>query len=447
MSKKTVADAATKAADVMPAPDDDAAEVVTTVEAADTSSEHAAEAAERPERVAPTRMGDEGRDEITRMFRELRDAEKKPDAAAAAADADADSDPDARSNDDDAGDGEAAETPARGGVKTVAAAEAAGEGEGDGDGDKPQAVEVTLIIDGKEVKKTLDEVRALAQITVAADNRLEETKSLLRKVEALHAKSGTPTGDATEGEELDPSAATRSDPEHQRAPTIDRAKLREIVERIQVGDADEGAEAIAELVTLQNSGRPTTEQVTPEQIRKVVTESLVAQKTQEDIDSALVEFKSNFTVIAEDPDLRDVALTKLQSELRKDLKATGVSDEDLAPISGNIGALLAAHRHARTAGSATVRTYGKLLSDIGNDMSAKFGIKPAPQPSPGSPHQQQQRPTAPSPAAQRRVEAKRSAPQQPRTAGVRAPQPQAPRPKTSEEQVDEMRRYRGFRVA
>jgi hypothetical protein len=79
-------------------------------------------------------------------------------------------------------------------------------------------------------------------------------------------------------------------------------------------------------------------------------------------------------------------------------------------------------------------------------MTKKFGIKRA-EPKPGKPSTQPtatQRVTGSSEQIQARVDRKRTAVQQPRTAGMRSETAQTPRPKTKADIVADMRKQRGF---
>lgn len=417
--------------DVRPTIDDDI-EVAETEQAEGALEAGAGEGEHTPSPSIVPQQGDPGRDDITKQYRAMRDAEK----AAAAGDGDG-----------SAAEAEADEQPGggTGGLKTPAATEAAAAGEAGEPGTEPEEPMVTLLVDGKQVQKKQSEVIALAQITVAGDNRLEEAKRLLSEAKTLRANPEHQREAAPEGASRTDESQAGTQPEHPPAKrTIDPKKLTSVVERIQIGDAEDGAKALAELVEELNSGTAAAEQVTPEQIAQAVNQHLFQRETQQETDKALADFSVRYKPILEDPDYKGVALTKLHYELRSDLKKAGLSDQDLAPIDNNLPALAAAHRHARTSGHK-LRTYGELLTSVGDGICAKFGIKPvSSDQDAGTPARQHPRTAASSDAAMRRIEAKRAAPQQPRAAGVRVPAPQAPKPLSTAETIQRMRESRGF---
>lgn len=315
------------------------------------------------------------------------------------------------------------------------------------------AQDFTLTVNGQRMKKSRDEVIALAQIAVAGDSRLEETKRLLKEAQALHAQ-------APEHQPADPGPSARPDPttshratEHQPAPpreskpASDPAKLKAIVERIQLGDADEGVAAIGELMDIVKgeAGKPADANA----VAAMVQQHMANTETKREIDTAVAAFQAAYPEIAADELLADAGRTAIRNELIRDLKSCGVSDDDIAPLRGDARALAYAQRQLRTAGHP-VRTYQQLLSDTGKVLSQRFGIgtKPAPQPASVTPTPAPRPVPANDPKIAARVDAKRTMTPQPRHAGARvAAQPTAPRPKTAREIIVDQRRARGFPVA
>jgi hypothetical protein len=408
------------AMDVAPPPDDD-------VEEGAEEAPQPRAARKREDEPAPVAANDPGRDEITRLYREKRDQERAEAKAAPVAAA------------DDAAD-DVTDEPAADAAKPAESTSAAAAADDDGkpaDNEKP--AEITLIVDGKPVKKNLSEIVALAQTTVAADNRLDEAKRLLKDAQALRASAEHPPQDGKASDH--DRSPTETKPENQPADAISREQLDRIVERIQVGDKEEGSAALGEFVSLVNANRSKTEQVTPEQIGALVQQQLFQHQTTQEIDGALKDFGGKYPEIAKDKDFMRVGFDRVAEEFRNDLKAVGLSDEDLKPFGNDPNALATAHRHARMQG-LNVRPYGEILTSVGEGITAKFNLRPK-EPAPGS-DKPQPRPAPASTTVNDRLAAKRAAPQQPRTAGARTPAPQPPRPKTAREKVEEMRVQRGF---
>lgn len=390
--------------DVMPPIDD---EIETEIKA-----EPAPEAPEPEKAAKPEPVGDDGRTEIARLYRERRDAEKASEQANAES-----AEPAPETEDE--------------GEKT--------QDEADSDaGDKKPQREAQesefeeLIVNGERVRKTKDEVKALAQIALASNNILSEAKQLREEAREMRKQAAhQPLHDA-DPEPIESPAETKT--EHKPGLEIDQETMRRIVDRIQIGDADEGAQALAELVQLVNQAQPAASQVSAEQVGQLVRQQLVQQETQKDIDAALKDFGSKYADIAQDSEYSVLALDLVAREMRKDLKTVGLSDEDLAPIGNDARQLAFLHRQAKANGHQ-VRSYGEVLNSIGDHMTTKFNLK-------RSQPQQQQRTQAPITAD--RAARKLQVQQQPRTAGARVPAPQAPKPKTALEKIEEMREARGF---
>lgn len=419
MSGKTQTSDQAQTTDVMPDPTDDT-EIEATAVATDGSDEAQAEGQQDSPR-AKTPF-EEARDRATQRYRELRDAELKGGPAG-----DSEQAPEAEAETDLAQEVDPSEPTAT----AKAAAPPAAEPE----------LEVPLIIDGKQVTKPLSEVVKLAQITVASDNRLEEAKRLLRQATAVHerAMSEHQPDDGT-AKAAKPTRATDDDidPEHQ-PDDVDPEELDSIVERIQVGDKDDGRQAIADLMKLVQGNTSLNERA----VSNMVRQTIVQNDTKKELDEAVTKFTTAFPTIASDDDLVDVALRRVQRELRSDLVAAGISEDDLKTVT-DPKQLAALHRQVRVNG-AKVRTYDTLLSEVGTYLSNKFGTprepsKPATEKAPQQPQRQPARPST----IEARTELKRSAAQQPRAAGVRGQVAQAPKPKTAAEIIREMRRARHF---
>jgi len=103
---------------------------------------------------------------------------------------------------------------------------------------------VKIVVDGREQILPLSEVIKWAQINSAADARLDEAKRLLREAKAERRGEDYPEFDET------PEQPRHSTP----TPGNGNDKLKSIVERIQIGDTDEGVEALQELTQVVHQG-------------------------------------------------------------------------------------------------------------------------------------------------------------------------------------------------
>ena len=154
---------------------------------------------------------------------------------------------------------------------------------------------------------------------------------------------------------------------------IDREKLRELTEKIQVGDTDEGADALAEAMELAvesanaRGGDP----------RMAVRQELADMQMAAENNAALGKFAKRYPALTKDPVLVEAATHVLRDELARDLKAAGVTDDEMKPIRENVGQLAGLHGKARLMRYEGVRSPDKLLDDVGGVLSEKFNLKPA----------------------------------------------------------------------
>lgn len=309
--------------------------------------------------------------------------------------------------------------------------------------------EIELVVYGVPVKKKLSELKADAQKLMAADQILgeakrerEETRNLLKSAQSRRGTdpdgADQPAGDG----DLDTrpkSKATKAD-----QPDIDLADadIDSIVERIQIGDKEEGRSAVTDLVRILAKGN--TSRLDERKVTDIATDAIVRTELKREIDTAFEKFNATFPQIVKDDELVDVALRRVQKELHADLKAAGMSDDELSKAS-TPGELARMHGEIRRKGGAKLRSYDAVLTAVGTHLQTKFGTALTPTPSPAA---DPKKPAPTQPAAskvQQRVEMKRSAPQQPKAAGARTPmQSPGTRPKTHAEIVAEMRKARGF---
>ncbi len=433
MTKPTEAQPQTQTqaqADILPDPIDDSRP-----DAADTQAPAEAEAAPAAEKPATVRpRGDETRDSIAAKFRALRDQKQRGEHAAAEA-LDDDDRPDAP--DEPEPSNEPARTDSRPATPQAAPKAPAAQPQQSANKDA-QEPDVILIVDGKPKRVSQTEAIRLAQIAAASDNRLEEAKRILAEAKGIKAAAPSHQRAATDApSEPDPSTTGKdAAPANQRGTDLDPGKLDAIVERIQIGDKAEGAEALRELVEMVRPSTP------PDEIERIVDRRLTATKTQEDVSGAVERFSQKYSTLVANPLLVDASKTALREEIARDILALGIPESDLAPIRNNEVALAQTVRALRESG-LPVRTYDQLLDAVGQTMTQTFNIPaPPPTPSRSNPQPPAQRQND---AARDRLDRKRAAPQQPRAAGIRADAPREAAPKTKQQIVAEMRSARGFR--
>lgn len=398
-------------------PTDDAADDA--LDAPVLANDSADDAAPQPQRNARNK-GDEAREEAVKRYRELR-ADRERQAAL-----DAGEEP---AVDDDEPAVDAAHAPAEVHAATAAA--------------PAEEPIYTLLVDGKPVQMKASEVIAKAQITVAADNRLDEAKRLLAEAKAIRSQSAPEhqpgQGDGRTGN-ADPAPAGAQDKANQSRPALDREKLRAIAQRIQVGDDDEGADAFEEFAA-EIAARQTAAH-SPDDIVALVNEKMSRQQITREITTAAETFKTTYPGIIQDQDMLEASFSRLRGKVREDLVRSGIDATQLEGLQQE--QLFQLHQQQRVKG-AKVRDYDTIFKEVGTEMSAKFAPVLAPKTSSD--------PVASKPTAQgapparsiaERVDRKRSASMQPRTAGARTPAASTSKPKSYADVIADMRRARGF---
>lgn len=393
---------------------------------------------ETPARKPPRRevetADDDPRAAAVRKYREIRDREEA--AARAAKEADAQPPEDLETADDlggdDADDGNDQQ------------AEKAPE---------PPARKYTLKINGKEEEVSEAELISLAQIAKASDNLLDVAKSRASEATRLLKEAEETQRRLREGQEHPPAkkpaanqpdqSREQPDPEHQPVAGLDRERLRQITERIQVGDADEGAQALTDL--FEEITAKVTPKVDSEEIARVVQRTNAQTRTQAELDAAFESFASKYPDIAKDELLAEAGKTVLRKEIIKDLESAGVDEATISSFARDERLLVQAHKDLRAANKG-VRSYADLLETTGKTLSDRFNIKAA-SPQPATKTAAQQRVPVDPDRIQDRIDRKRAAPQQPRAVGVRQQVAPPPQPRTTRDIVRAMRKGRGFTLS
>ncbi len=146
-------------------------------------------------------------------------------------------------------------------------------------------------------------------------------------------------------------------------------RFRDLAEKIQVGDTEEGAQALGEIIREARGDRTS--------MREAVQQELAAKEIQAEIQAAAARFKKRYDHVNREPLLAEAAKAALREELYSDLKAMGLPEDQLEPIRNDIGRVASLHGAARLKG-LKVRTPDELMDDTGRELSEKFGIRPSP---------------------------------------------------------------------
>ncbi len=421
-----------------PAPDDDETGAET-VSAADST-------VEAETRIAPKNAEEEvvdPRDRLTQRYRAFRDAENAKEAeddksasqrnSALTLQPESETDENAESESD----------------SEEAAAETAAE--------TSQLTTIKLKVDGEEVEKTIDEIKVLAQLGLAGNNRYESSKELISTLKALKDQLTANQRGAVESGTSPDSATAESDQVDPKAQAAALEKLEKYVERIQVGDVKEGAQALADILTEVRKefaqDIKAGQSADPADFDARVDDRVVKRQAAEEINSAVSKFRSEFPDIVKRPLVAEAAKAVAREEMLKDWKAAGAEDSMIEAWRDTDPRLVAdVHQQMKVKGLVGIRSYDEILKASAQRIGSEFNIaltkegggkegdkgtgaaKPAPK-------QEKPRITVGPEEKEARINAKRQQ-QQPKSAGGREPLHQQARPKTTAEIIAEMKKGR-----
>lgn len=323
----------------------------------------------------------------------------------------------------------------------------------------PQEKKFKLKIDGKIVEKTESEVLALAQIAEAGNNRFEKSKEaasealrLLSEAKTLRDQL-TANQRGTTAQEPDRSQATSSpenppDPQAQeQAEEKALEKLKAVAERLQVGDATEGAQALLEIMSdlrKEVAGElKKGESVDPLEFDRRVDQRVAQRQAKEEIAAAVAKFGSEYPEIVKRPYVKEAARAVARDEMLEDWLKGGATEDEVKPWRrAEPEAVALVHQQMKVAGIVGVRSYDEILKaaaeKLGREFNIGTGVKPGAKQGQSAPAT---RITVDPKEAEARIAAKRQQ-QQPKTAGGRGQIAQAQRPKTTSEIIASMRRGR-----
>jgi hypothetical protein len=207
----------------------------------------------------------------------------------------------------------------------------------------PDAV-VTMKVNGRDVEVRAGDLTTGASKYLAGDDYLRQGREFYdqaRRSAAQPVATPSPTAatqpanqPATEGGEGNPPPK----PGKTKA-KVDAAQLVDLVDRIQAGSPEQGAEALAEALALIQQPEAEAENH-GDDVRGLVAAEVEAQRfrdtVQAETNEALTLFTdpaSPYTAIKDDPDLATLALSRLPRAVAAGLKTIGVTDENLAQLT------------------------------------------------------------------------------------------------------------------
>lgn len=208
---------------------------------------------------------------------------------------------------------------------------------------------------------------------------------------AQRTLSGDPAGlpALREAEQAAPATTDqRNDPARPSRLKIDPARLTAVVERLQVGTAEDGAEALHDLLAEALDQRDAAQAATPDVVRQTVKQALSEDEASKEANKALTAFAARFKVLASDDDMATAVLKQTSREIISDFKRIGLPADQIARAEREPAFMIDGYRQLRTqVNPATgqpwgLRSYDEILNASGETVAKKFNV--AIQPVPGA---------------------------------------------------------------
>jgi hypothetical protein len=212
---------------------------------------------------------------------------------------------------------------------------------------------------------TQEEVDALAQKQLAADDYLEEAKGKLREADTLirdlKSKATQPGQPATHPGGEDGSQPQTGAPQHPED------AYASVIEKIQFGEPKDAAALLQQVVN---------DAVTAKSLDTVRQDRIRSEWNRSNL--MLKDFKDKNKDLAEDPYLSAAIERRLYELQLDDLRGLGLEEEKLPQNPAQIADL---HRTMRAEGLG-VRDITTLLDKASGDMVKRFSPEPKPDPTP-----------------------------------------------------------------
>jgi hypothetical protein len=182
-----------------------------------------------------------------------------------------------------------------------------------------------LVVYGKEVELTPDEIRAYAQQGMAATQTWQEAKRLRDEAQIIYGRIQQPQAAA-------PAPQSQTQPQ---SPAVDPQVARNFAERLNYGSEEEQVQAVQDLVAsvVKSAPQGQAQSFTPEQIVGAAVEQAMSQiQHQQDLNAVASEFSDVF----QDNMLSHMAGQYTQV-LRQHYAATGVHKSNLELYRESLG--------------------------------------------------------------------------------------------------------------
>jgi len=235
--------------------------------------------------------------------------------------------------------------------------------------------DVTMKVDRQNITKKRSEWDDDARRSHAEGNRLEELNRLLPEVRALLSAPTTATPEPAPEE---PAAPSSADEGSEPTPPMTRDTARGIVDRIQTGDLDEGADALLEAI--DSVAKPS---VDANAISQLIDQNQRKFDVERSIQQEMARFSETFPNVAEDPVLIGATFNQMHVEQLSDIEkmvfpdGSVLKETDMSRLREEPRLIPDWHRQYRDHGF-DVRPISEVVDSAGKFVQEKYILpKPA----------------------------------------------------------------------
>lgn len=197
----------------------------------------------------------------------------------------------------------------------------------------PDSRIVSMVVDGVTVRMTHGEMRGIAQQNIAAAARLKEANRILdeaRQVSRDSTSTRTDPGRRDQGDPASQETRRASNAQTERV-ALDPAAMKGLVSRIQLGDDDDAAAALAEAIQIGVEAGNARGQTNAGggDVSSQVDEALALRAARSNVNQAIQIAAQGYGDVIGDDDYARSAYSRVHDKMLTNLRAIGVPEEDL----------------------------------------------------------------------------------------------------------------------
>lgn len=215
---------------------------------------------------------------------------------------------------------------------------------------------VRRIVDGREEEVTVEELLRTNQINVAADRRLSQAQEILRQAQEIQRQAIPRPGDEDFGTTGQDDSQYRGQGQGTQRGNTSRqvpANASELIDKIQLGNADDAAEALASFIT-NLQGAPS--QGTVDEASRVLM--VLEDRNAKDAVQRFAEAHPEL----QDPDFEQIVANRARREMVNDLSRAGYTEDQIRQAASHPTGLTDLHKYARVNRVKGVRPVDQIIS-------------------------------------------------------------------------------------